>query len=349
MDFHKNDAKYHCGVDLHAKSIYVCVMEQTGNILLHREFKTDPVLFKEKIINRFGSNLVVAVESTYNYYWLADVCNNNNIKIALSHAYYIKSIHGNKKKNDSIDSKMLANLSRTFMLPKAYAYPEKTRSTRDLLRKRHLLVNRRAEHYRHIKSTFQQQGINSISLKNIKNKSERKNLLTYFSNYDITLSISVDLNIIEALDENIKTLEKRIYEQAIFHNKKDYNILKSIPGCGQISTLNILYETDNILRFDTHQQFSSYSRVVKSQHVSAGRTYSSKMNKMGNPYLKWTFSEITIHSIMYNANIQKYYNKLVSKFNKIKAKSILMHKFAICVYYMLKNRKVFDEKRFINN
>jgi hypothetical protein len=36
MRYAKIDKQYYCGIDLHSRSMYICVMDKQGNILLHR-------------------------------------------------------------------------------------------------------------------------------------------------------------------------------------------------------------------------------------------------------------------------------------------------------------------------
>jgi transposase len=68
---------------------------------------------------------------------------------------------------------------------------------------------------------------------------------------------------------------------------------------------------------------------------------------MGNPYLKWAFNSIIISAKQTSERIEKYYHKLESRYGKSNARARIAHKFNTAVYYMLKNSKPFDEKRFV--
>ena len=87
----------------------------------------------------------------------------------------MKAIHGGKKKNDRLDSRMLAELMRCNLFPMAYAYPQEMRATRDLLRRRHRFVALRAECYTHIQNTFSQQAILDPLSDQVKKKTSRRN------------------------------------------------------------------------------------------------------------------------------------------------------------------------------
>jgi hypothetical protein len=64
---------YFCGIDLHARSMFVTVMNKAGEVLFRRDMPNDFKVFLKYMQPYLGS-LAVGVESTYNWYWLADGC-----------------------------------------------------------------------------------------------------------------------------------------------------------------------------------------------------------------------------------------------------------------------------------
>src|SRR5512137_2478764 len=144
MNFYKGPHKYYCGVDLHSRTMYICVVGQDGAVLLHRSLPCDPVRFLLAIAP-FREDLVVAVECVYSWYWLSDLCAKEGIAFVLGHALYMRAIHGAKAKNDRIDSRKLAGLLRGGLLPQAYVYPAEMRATRDLRRRRLHFVRQPAQ------------------------------------------------------------------------------------------------------------------------------------------------------------------------------------------------------------
>ena len=107
MNFYTKHHSFYCGIDLHAKQMFLCILDQKGDVLLHRNMPNDLKLFL-KLIKPFRSDIVVCCECIFCWYWLADFCHDNSIPFVLGHALYMKAIHGGKAKNDRIDSlKML--------------------------------------------------------------------------------------------------------------------------------------------------------------------------------------------------------------------------------------------------
>src|SRR3989475_4666519 len=135
MRFYTQQHPHYCGIDLHARTMYLCILNQAGAIVLHRNMKADPESLL-KAIEPFRQDIVIAVECIFTWYWLANLCAREGIAFVLGHALYMKAIHGGKAQKDKIDAHKIAVLLRRGMIPQAYVFPEDMRSTPDLLRRR---------------------------------------------------------------------------------------------------------------------------------------------------------------------------------------------------------------------
>ena len=123
MRFYTCQHAFYCGVDLHARTMYVCVLDQAGEVRLHRNLPCRLDAFV-RAIAPFREDLVVGVECLFCWYWLADLCAAESMPFVLGHAYYMKAIHGGKSKNDRIDSNKIAVLPRGGTFP----WPTSTRA-----------------------------------------------------------------------------------------------------------------------------------------------------------------------------------------------------------------------------
>lgn len=345
MRFYTKQHKYYCGIDLHTKKMYVCTLDAGGEVVLHRNIKTDPETFLQTI-KPFREDIVVGVECLFTWYWIADLCAEQNIPFVLGHALYMKAIHGGKAKNDKIDSHKIAALLRGGMFPLAYVYPPKMRATRDLLRRRTHFMRKRAELYAHIQNTASQYNLPD-PLGRIAKPQNRHGIAEKFDDPSVKQSIDVDLEMISAYDPMIARLERTIIETAKHHDPVAYALLQTIPGVGRILGLVILYEIEDIHRFPTVQDFASYCRLVKCAKESGGKKTGSSGNKIGNAHLKWAFSEAAVLFLKDNEAGKKYLEKLSNKYGKAKALSILAHRMGRAVYFILKNQEAFDAQKFL--
>ncbi len=346
MRFYTKQHKYSCGIDLHARTMYMCILDNQADILVHRNLRTDPVRFL-KTIQPYRDDIVVAVECIFTWYWLADLCEQENIPFVLAHALYMKAIHGGKAKNDRIDAHKIASLLRAGMIPMAYVYPRRMRSTRDLLRRRRHFMRKRAELLTHIQNTNSQYNLPEIGTK-IAYKANREGIAARFSDPSVQKTIELDLALLNYYDTLLTELELYIVRTAKAHDVQAFYLLRSVPGIGKILALLILYEVHDILRFPRVQDFVSYCRLVKCAKESAGKPLGHSGKKIGNAHLKWAFSEAAVLFLRKNPQGQKHLAKLERKHGKPKALSVLAHKLGRTVYYILKRRTPFDMKRFLN-
>ena len=136
------------------------------------------------------------------------------------------------------------------------------------------------------------------------------------------------------------------YRQVPEHDPVGVHLLCSIPGVGKTLALVILYEIHDIHRFPTVGNFISYARLVKCTHESGGKRKTGPNNKIGNVHLKWAFSEAACLFLRKNERAKLYHRRLVSKYGKAKALSIIAQKLGRTVYTMLKRRTPYDARRF---
>ncbi|HJZ90442.1 MAG TPA: transposase [Gemmataceae bacterium] len=144
MRCYSGQHRFYVGVDLHARTMYIHVLDHTGKTVFEKNLPAQPEVFLDAV-KPFRPDLVVGCECMFAWYWRADLCEDEQIPIVLGHAPDMKMIHGGKSKTDRIDAGKLAGLLRGGLFPMAYVYPRAKRPTRDLLRRRSFFVRQRAQ------------------------------------------------------------------------------------------------------------------------------------------------------------------------------------------------------------
>jgi transposase len=347
MRFYNRQHRHYCGIDLHVKTMYICILDAAGQVLVHRNVKTTPEAFLDAVAP-YRDDLVVAVECMFTWYWLADLCAAQGIPFVLGHALAMKAIHGGKAKNDKIDSHKIAVLLRGGLLPQSYVYPASMRATRDLLRRRLHLVRKRGQLLAHIQNTRAQYNLPAFEHR-LAYPANRDGVSLQFQDPSVRKSIEVDLALIDQYDVLIADLEQTLVREAKCDDADAFHRLRSVPGIGAILALTILYEIHHVGRFDRVQEFASYARLVKCAHQSAGKTLGSGGAKMGNVHLKWAFSEAAVLFLRHahTPRVQKLLARLEKQHGKGKALSILAHKIGRAVFYMLARGTVFSMDKFL--
>ena len=259
----------------------------------------------------------------------------------------MRAIHGGKAKNDKIDSHKIAVLLRSGLLPQAYVYPAQMRATRDLLRRRTHLRRKRAELLAHVQNTNSQYNLPELG-KKIAYKANRDGVAERFANPAVQKSIEVDLALITHYDQLLTDLELSIVKAAKHHDANTLYLLQTVPGIGKLLSLVLLYEIHDIARFPRVQDFVSYCRLVKSAKESAGKRLGTSGKNIGNAHLTWAFSEAAALFLRNNPAGQKRLARMEKKHGKGKALTILAHRLARAVYYMLKRDTAFDMEKFLH-
>jgi len=245
-----------------------------------------------------------------------------------------------------LHARKIAKLIKGGNFPIAYVYPKEMRATRDLLRRRMKIVRHGVDLKAHVANTTSQYNLPPNKV-NLKNKSAREHIRSAFPDPVVQRNMDLNMTILECYAKELSKLEWFIETQARQHNPVHLHLLHSVYGIGRILALTIIYEIGDISRFESVQTFASYSRLVKCKAESAGKSYGTQGNKIGNAHLKWAFSEAAVLYLRGNEKAQKYLQRLQKRMSKAKALSALAHKIGRCVYFMLKNETVFDENKFL--
>jgi transposase len=325
--------------------MYVCILDQHGTKLVHKNLPTTPEAFL-RVVAPYRDELVVGVECMFTWYWLADLCAQEGIAFVLGHALYMKAIHGGKAKNDKIDAHKIAVLLRGGMFPLAYVYPAEMRATRDLLRRRCHLVHQRAELLAHIQNTNSQYNLPAID-KKLAYKANRDGVADHFPDPSVHKTIELDVALIDHYDKLLGEVELYITRTAKTQDVQTFARLQSIPGVGQILALVLLYEIQDIARFPRVQDFVSYCRLVKCAKESNHKRLGTAGKKIGNVHLRWAFAEAAALFLRHNQPGKAYFTKLEHKHGKAKALTVLAQKLARAVYYLLTRHQAFDLQRFV--
>jgi transposase len=348
MRFYNCQHQFYAGIDLHARSLHLCVLDEKGHVRYDRSLPCQPHLLLDALAP-FRDGLVVGVACMFAWYWLADLCEQEGIAFVLGHALYLKAIHGAKAKNDRIDAGKLARLLRGGAFPIAYVYPRAMRATRDLLRRRLHFVQRRAELLTHLQILNAQYNQPPFpkKLAYAANRAEL-DFDQRFPDPSVRRNAQANLTLIDSLDEVIADLERHLVQTVRVDDVQTYHRLQTIGGIGKILALTLLYEIHDIGRFATPGQLLSYARLVRCAHVSAGKVKGSGGKKIGNPHLRWAFGEAACLFLRDSERAKRFKQRLEARKGPAIALAIVAAKLARAVWHVWRSGQAFDESRFWN-
>ena len=272
--------------------MYRCVLNQDGEVLLHRNMKAGPEPFL-KALAPDREDVVVCVECSFTWSWLAALCTREGIPFVLGHALSMQAIHGGNAQNDQLDAHKMAGGLRGGRLPQGSVYPAERRATRDLLRRRVHLTRQRAALLAHIQHTNSPYHLPEISTKRA-DTVNRDGVAERFPEPAVQKRIEVDLARIDHDDRPLTDLELDLVQTATEHEAQTFYRLRSIPGVGKSLALVLRYEIHAIRRFPRVQAFVSSGRLVKCAKESAGTRDGTSGKKIGHASLQWACSEAAV-------------------------------------------------------
>jgi transposase len=347
MRFYTQQHRFYCGVDLHARTLSLCILDPAGQIVVEATIAANPAAFL-KAIAPFRDGLVVGCECLFAWYWLADLCATEQIAFVLGHALYLKAIHGGKAKTDRIDAAKLARVLRGGTFPLAYVYPRGMRETRDLLRRRTFLVRRRAELLTHLQILNSQYNLPPLTKKlSYAANREELDLPARFADPSARQNVVTDLTLIDHYDARLAEPERFLVRTAKVEDVQTYHRLQTVPGIGKVLALVLLYEIHDIRRFPEVGHFLSYARLVRCAHESAGKKQGSGGHKIGNAHLKWAFAEAACLLLRSCPEVRRWKERRERKYGAKRALAALAARLGRAVYHLWRKGEAFDLTRFL--
>lgn len=281
--------KVYAGFDLHSSNSLLGVMDEEGKRLLKKRLQNDPLIILHTLKPYKEDIEGVAVESTYNWYWLVDLLVDQGYKVHLANTAAIQKYTGLKHSDDVDDAFWLCDMLRLGILPEGYIYPKEERPVRDLLRKRGHLVRLRTSLILSLQNIISRNNGCDMNVNDIKSLREDRVQPFLPENEDIRLSGTVSKEAIDFFTRKIREIEG-IVEKRISLRPR-YRYLQTIPGVGKILALTIMLETGPIERFSFAGDYASYCRKVPTRWTSNAKSKGKGNKKNGNKYLAWAFSE----------------------------------------------------------
>lgn len=332
--------KLYTGIDLHSSNVYIGILDESGKRITGRRLSNNLKgiidfleIYKDRIEN-------IAVESTFNWYWLVDGLMKHEFPVVLANPGAMRQYDGIKHPDDKSDAFFIAELLRLNILPTGYVYPQELRSTRDLLRRRQMFVHHRIAHFLSIKSAIMRNCGLTIKRSELLHFTEEKIDELVPDNEMLNFNLKLNLETVRMLTDKIDQIEKHLMGKIKLSN--EFNQLLTVPGVGKILGLTIMLETGNIGRFARVGNYTSYCRCTGSDCSSNGKSKGKNNAKNGNKFLAWALVEAASFAVMHYEEPNRFYQRKMAKRNSAVAIKAIAAKLSKAIYYMLKNDQPFD-------
>ena len=331
--------KLYAGIDLHSSNNYLAILRSDEKRIFGKRLPNCIETIRSALKPYRKRLCGIAVESTYNWYWLVDSLKDDGHKMHLANPSVIQQYEGLKYTDDKWDAFWLAHMLKLGILPQGYIYPKDRRPIRDLMRRRLTYVNQRTTHILSLQSMLSRHlamTVNGNEIKKLKPADIDKLIEDPFLAFSANNSIST----ISFLDAKVRQIERKIL--SVTKLEKQFEVITSMPGIGKVLGLTIMLEVDNINRFPAPGNYASYCRCVKSQKTSNQKKKGKGNQKNGNKYLAWAYVEAAHMIIRYCPEANRFYQRKKAQSNGAVATKALANKLARASYCMLRDQTQFD-------
>jgi transposase len=310
-------------------------MDEKGRIIKQAKISNTKEALDKFLMASSDGKTTAVLEAGRNWQVMYDLLKEEVERVTLAHPYKVKAIAEARIKTDRIDSKILAHLLRTNLIPEAYVPSKPTRQAKHILRQRMFFIRLRTmtknrilmllERHPEIKTRpcvvdlFGKLG--RLWLENLKLSSPDNKLL------------KENLELLESLNKRIKATD---YLVNLLSSRHPYvKRLSTIPGIGKFFSVLIAYEVDNIRRFTSEKKFAGYIGIIPSTYASGNRLAHGKITKQGNKYLRWALIEAIWPAINKDNYLRTYYERIKRIKGSNQAKVATARRLSTIIYRVL--------------
>ena len=341
---------YKIGCDAHKRFSQFAVRDANGKLCLQKRIEHEPGAIRE-FLCQFPQGTPVALESVGNWYWIVDEIEAANCVPHMAHAGKAKVMMGNIHKTDKLDAAGLAVLEHLGTLPKVWSPSGEQRDRRELPRTRMALKKHAIGLKNRIHATLAKYAV-CIEEDDIfvgRGREALEKALVRLPS-ETSYCLGRELELLDDVEAQVHSMDKRIKNQNTLTNT--IQLLKTLPGFGDILAIVVDCELGSISRFDCCDHFASYAGVVPKEQSSGGKVRFGHMLAESNHYLKWAFIEAAnvISSRRHapawrNKHVVRIYERINSKKGHTKAIGALARHLAEAAFWVLKKGEPYREPK----
>lgn len=326
------------GIDLHRDNFYAVIMDEKGEVTHSKRYLNSEESVSE-LLGLCSDNPSVVIEATRNWMWMVEFMQEKGCLVSLAHPLKTKAIASARIKTDTIDATTLAHLLRSDLVPNAYIPTLEEQDDREVSRARIALTHQQTllknkihailakENLKYPKTDSFGQG-GRAWLQSVPLRKTRKQVLDEY------------LSLLSKVADHIKRMDELIDERC--KERKDIEILMSIPGIGKITAFLLASEIGDVKRFASSRKLAAYLGLVPRLYQSSHTSHYGRITKIGNPYVRWSLVQTAHRLIRADEGYKRYVNHLSYRVGKKKAIVALARKIATIAWSLLKENRLYQ-------
>jgi transposase len=367
-----------CGIDVHKKSIVVCVLLTQEDGTVQKEIRTFSTMTADLLacVDWLESKKIemVAMESTGVFWRPIFNLLEAHLKVMLVNAQHMKAVPG--RKTDVKDSEWIADLLRHGLLKASFIPPEPIRDLRDLTRYRKTLMQERAQEVNRLQKVLETANLKLASVAtDVLGKSGRDMLdalvggerdplvLAELARGRLraklpelrlaldgrlrphqTFLIQQILAHVDFLEQSLESLQTEI-DQRLTPFKETTTLLDSLPVIMEVAKAVVVAEIGvDMSRFPTGKHLASWAGVCPGNRVSGGKRLSGATTK-GNVHLRSVLCQLawSLARCKTPNYFTALYHRIARRRGKKRAILAVAHSLLVTIYHMIRDNKPYHD------
>jgi transposase len=363
-----------CGLDIHKQFLIATILSRSGEKQQQRFTRDDDGILELKNWVTSEKCDVVACESTSDFWVPIYDLLISHLPVIVGNARDMKAF--THKKTDKIDSEVIAKLALNQMVQPSRVFPKNHREFRSFVRLRLALVRKRTDikneahailssqmlHLGNVlKDIFGKNGravLSGISsgktvdqiieslTPNVRKKSTQiREILDREISQTAAIRLQTCLNLIKHFDDEIKLLEREIFNYAYGKHKDKMEILMSVPGIGEIGAATLIAEINDFNDFPSGDKLASWLGLVPNVYQSADKYHNGRITKRGSKVARWILTQIAQAAARKkNSKLKEFFSRKKKSIGHSKAVIALARKIVTIIWHLIKNNEMYEDE-----
>lgn len=331
------------GIDLHKKSISVCVVDQARKVLRREKFPC-----REEVILAFFQSLgpfQAVVEATASYQWLWKLLVPIAQRLVLAHPGKMRIIAESTRKSDKLDAQVLAEFLAMDLICPAHRPSDRQQELRRLVRHRIELVRDRGKLQTRIRWMVANYNLDRTSMFSLQGQAWLRSIEVCSAD---RFAINQLLDTWKHLTEQIRAVESELAEierKSPAQEKEARRLLRSVPGIGTTIANVFLAEVGDVSRFSSSKKVAAYVGLAPARRESAGKSKELAITKQGSRWLRWAMIQAAWLAVRHSIYWRSVFEKLAQRKGSKKAIVAIARRLLVVMYRVLRTAQPYDIMR----
>jgi transposase len=334
------------GVDLHKKTIVICVVQKVRgkiSVAKRRKLSCRPVQPIKEFLQSLG-RFSVTVESTIGYEWFVHLCESIDDckRVVVAHPSKMRVIAESTRKTDKIDAQILAEFLAHDMIPQAWMPSPRVRQHRSLTRHRHRIQSRITQlknRCRGMMARYNEDRSALFTRDGWQAAMEFPLLGTEkWILQEMKAELITQMKFLKHADAQLADFAK----SATNAEKERRAILATMPDVGVVTIDVVLSELGDLSRFKNNDQIVSYAGLDPGVRESDRKRKELSISRAGSKMLRWSMVQLAWRRVRSSARWRHRYEKLKARRGSRKAITAIARRQLVIIAAMLRTGECYD-------